>query len=198
MLAQHKQKWSLLSQWLVLVASLSLAGSHGCGAGAESYRGDGRARSGASWMNPALIIEFDEFSLDADYHAEYRIDRMPSLRRNAMRFGIATVQQPPNGVGSPWWAGASNLGTLRFTVMGNNGRTLLDCETEVGELSWDRFDGDSAFGTRFVGPCPTKLVDRELESGEPRSVKVHYVSGQQSPSEAVRVRIQAGGTIHLP
>lgn len=177
-----------------LMAPLLLVALVGCSAGAESYRGDGRARSAGSWINPALIIEFEDFPLDHEYQAEYRFENMPSSRGNFIRFGISPVEQPAKGIGRPSWATDTDLGTLRFIVFGENGRTILDCETDVRELTWLRLDRDSPFGTRKIEPCPNKLLEEDLRPGEPKTLEVRYVPGRDSPADRVRVRIQAGGT----
>ena len=167
-----------------------------CGSGAGSYRGDGRARSTGSWLNPALIVEFDAFSLEAPYEALYRIEDIPSLRTNLLRLGISPVMVPQPGIRAPYWASGTQLGTLRFIVSGQS-ETLLDCETPISELSWRRMDGDAPFGTRKIEPCPTNLWEDALEDQEPLSITVRYTPGDNSPAAEVRVRIQAGGYMSI-
>lgn len=179
------------------LAALILASSvcaFGCMSGAGSYRGDGQARGGGSWLNPALIIEFEEFSLDREYKATYRIDHLPSTRGNELRVGIAPVTQPRTGRRKPPWAGTHrDLGTLRFIVQAE-GSTMLDCETPVTGLWWRRYDGDVPFGTRLVEPCPTFLPAATVRLTAPKTVTVLYTPGKDSPAEKVTVRLQAGGS----
>ena len=116
------------------VALLALFFLTSCTSGARVYEGDGNARSSIHWINPALIVEFDQFSLASPYDAVYEIRRMPDLREKDLLLGIAPVDSPSDGV-RPGLGGDHKLGVVSFIVVRSDGEILLDCDTSIADLN---------------------------------------------------------------
>lgn len=175
----------------VRVALLAIFFVTSCSSGARVYEGDGQPRSSIHWFLPALIVEFDQFSLASPYDATYEIRRMPDPRGNDLLLGIAPIDPTPSGSGRPSWGGDHKLGVVTFVAVRNDGKVLLDCETPIADLSWRRWDHDSPFATKRVGPCPLILEGSTLGPDDRAMIRFSYRPLRTSPDIKAIVRMQS-------
>ena len=169
----------------------------GCEYGQEgSYSGDGVLEVLHRMPRTAIKIDFEEFQLDQAFHARYDVQGLPALHWDYF-IGLAVDHDIAYFHTDSWpdWVGCE--ASVRFSVYGADGSTMLSCGGQLCQFNWHTFSGDTPFARARGGQsglsCDTRFrVDPRNTT--PAEIEITYEPTSESPSLQARARIMSDST----